>query len=56
MIQFLLDSSAVKAPLLAYNSFVEAIFVLNNCQAHGCQSEIQNEIGKQKRPKVFSIR
>ena len=25
---------AVKAPLLAYNSFVEAIFILNDCRAH----------------------
>lgn len=24
----------VKAPLLAYNSFVEAIFILNDCHAH----------------------
>jgi hypothetical protein len=27
------DALAVKAPLLAYNHFVEAIFVLNNCRA-----------------------
>ncbi|KAL3508108.1 hypothetical protein ACH5RR_033490 [Cinchona calisaya] len=32
----------VKAPLLAYNSFVEAIFVLNDCNAHTGRSNPQN--------------
>jgi condensin-2 complex subunit D3 len=45
----------VKAPLLAYNSFVEAIYVLNDCHAHTGHS---NPDSKQSRTKdqVFSIR
>lgn len=31
-------SSTVKAPLLAYNNFVEAIFVLNDCHTHSGHS------------------
>lgn len=40
----------VKAPLLAYNSFVEAIFVLNDCNAHTGQTNSQKE------SHLFSIR
>ncbi|CAH8391940.1 unnamed protein product [Eruca vesicaria subsp. sativa] len=45
----------VKAPLLAYNSFVEAIYVLNDCHAH---SGHNNSDSKQSRTKdqAFSIR
>ncbi|ESQ55882.1 hypothetical protein EUTSA_v10024228mg [Eutrema salsugineum] len=45
----------VKAPLLAYNSFVEAIYVLNDCHAHTGHS---NPDSKQSRTKdqAFSIR
>lgn len=32
--------SAAKAPLLAYNSFVEVIFLLNGCKAHAAHSEL----------------
>eukprot|EP00268_Persea_americana_P021801 TRINITY_DN21706_c0_g1_i1.p1 TRINITY_DN21706_c0_g1~~TRINITY_DN21706_c0_g1_i1.p1 ORF type:complete len:1185 (+),score=294.56 TRINITY_DN21706_c0_g1_i1:141-3557(+) len=42
-----------KAPLLAYNSFVEAIFVLNDCHAHAGHSESQ---GLQNGRQLFSIR
>ena len=35
---------AVKAPLLAYNSFIEAIFVLNDCNAHSGHSETQGNL------------
>ncbi|KAF5176279.1 condensin-2 complex subunit D3 [Thalictrum thalictroides] len=42
-----------KAPLLAYNSFVEAIFVLNDCHAHAGHSESQ---GSQTQSRLFSIR
>ncbi|KAJ6430909.1 hypothetical protein OIU84_018420 [Salix udensis] len=43
----------VKAPLLAYNSFVEAIFVLNDCDAHNghCGSK-----SSQTENLLFSIR
>ncbi|KAB5537380.1 hypothetical protein DKX38_014913 [Salix brachista] len=43
----------VKAPLLAYNSFVEAIFVLNDCDAHNghCGSK-----SSQTENRLFSIR
>ncbi|KAG2250983.1 hypothetical protein Bca52824_081119 [Brassica carinata] len=45
----------VKAPLLAYNSFVEAIYVLNDCHAHNGHN---NSDAKQSRTKdqAFSIR
>ncbi|XP_076925854.1 condensin-2 complex subunit CAP-D3-like [Bidens hawaiensis] len=43
----------VKAPLLAYNSFVEAIFVLNDCNAHTGQS---NPLSSQKESRLFCIR
>ncbi|CAA2983192.1 condensin-2 complex subunit D3 [Olea europaea subsp. europaea] len=42
-----------KAPLLAYNSFVEAIFVLNDCNAHTGRSNAQS-LRNETRP--FSIR
>ncbi|XP_010269562.1 PREDICTED: condensin-2 complex subunit D3 [Nelumbo nucifera] len=42
-----------KAPLLAYNSFVEAIFVLNDCHAHAGHSESQ---GVRTDSRLFSIR
>ncbi|KAJ6852644.1 condensin-2 complex subunit D3 [Iris pallida] len=43
-----------KAPLLAYNSFIEAIFVLNDCNAHSGQSETQG--GLPTGARSFSIR
>ncbi|KAL3744310.1 hypothetical protein ACJRO7_013555 [Eucalyptus globulus] len=43
----------VKAPLLAYNSFVEAIFVLNDCRAHGGHYSSQSS---QSESRLFSIR
>ncbi|KAG5574009.1 hypothetical protein H5410_063775 [Solanum commersonii] len=42
-----------KAPLLAYNSFVEAIFVLNDCNAHTGSSNPQNSRNENR---IFSIR
>ncbi|ERN02249.1 condensin-2 complex subunit D3 isoform X1 [Amborella trichopoda] len=42
-----------KAPLLAYNSFVEAIFVLNGCDAHGGHSEYQSSHSESR---LFSLR
>ncbi|KAF8776536.1 hypothetical protein HU200_003253 [Digitaria exilis] len=43
-----------KAPLLAYNSFIEAIYVLNDCTGHGAYSESQES--SQRRPGLFAIR
>lgn len=43
----------VKAPLLAYNSFVEAVFVLNDCHAHNGHRESQ---GSRIESQLFSIR
>ncbi|KAG8048903.1 hypothetical protein GUJ93_ZPchr0009g199 [Zizania palustris] len=43
-----------KAPLLAYNSFIEAIYVLNNCLAHGAHSESQGR--SDRGPALFAIR
>ncbi|KAL5190583.1 Condensin-2 complex subunit D3 [Glycine soja] len=43
----------VKSPLLAYNSFVEAVFVLNNYHVHNGHGESQ---GSQKESQIFSIR
>ncbi|KAK4425865.1 Condensin-2 complex subunit D3 [Sesamum alatum] len=42
-----------KAPLLAYNSFVEAIFVLNDCNAHTGRS---NSNSSRNENRLFSIR
>ncbi|KAJ8560441.1 hypothetical protein K7X08_022301 [Anisodus acutangulus] len=42
-----------KAPLLAYNSFVEALFVLNDCNAHTGSSNPQNS---RNEIRIFSIR
>ncbi|KAK3004021.1 hypothetical protein RJ639_019419 [Escallonia herrerae] len=42
-----------KAPLLAYNSFVEAIFVLNDCNAHTGHS---NSRSSRNESRLFSIR
>ncbi|KAG9443799.1 hypothetical protein H6P81_015139 [Aristolochia fimbriata] len=42
-----------KAPLLAYNSFIEAIFFLNDCRAHSGHSEPK---GAQNGRRLFSIR
>ncbi|KAL2464058.1 hypothetical protein Fot_52014 [Forsythia ovata] len=42
-----------KAPLLAYNSFVEAIFVLNDCNAHTGRSNAQS---LRNETRLFSIR
>ncbi|KAK3435574.1 hypothetical protein EUGRSUZ_C00258 [Eucalyptus grandis] len=44
----------VKAPLLAYNSFVEAIFVLNDCRAHGGHYSSQSSQSESRL--LFSIR
>ncbi|KAL5206634.1 hypothetical protein ABZP36_034843 [Zizania latifolia] len=43
-----------KAPLLAYNSFIEAIYVLNNCLGHGAHSESQGR--SDRGPTLFAIR
>ncbi|KAI5349505.1 PREDICTED: condensin-2 complex subunit [Prunus dulcis] len=43
----------VKAPLLGYNSFVEAIFVLNDCHVHNGHSNAQ---GSRAESRLFSIR
>ncbi|KAG2629833.1 hypothetical protein PVAP13_3KG488600 [Panicum virgatum] len=43
-----------KAPLLAYNSFIEAIYVLNDCTGHGAHSESQRS--SDRRPALFAIR
>uniref|UniRef100_A0A0D3HVH3 Condensin complex subunit 1 C-terminal domain-containing protein n=1 Tax=Oryza barthii TaxID=65489 RepID=A0A0D3HVH3_9ORYZ len=43
-----------KAPLLAYNSFIEAIYVLNNCLGHGAQPESQGRLDGG--PTLFAIR
>ncbi|XVE65605.1 hypothetical protein DITRI_Ditri08aG0013700 [Diplodiscus trichospermus] len=42
-----------KAPLLAYNSFVEAIYVLNDCHAHNGHNDSKNS--RTESP-LFSIR
>ncbi|XP_039048837.1 condensin-2 complex subunit D3 [Hibiscus syriacus] len=42
-----------KAPLLAYNSFVEAIYVLNDCCAHNGLNDSKNS---QTESQLFSIR
>ncbi|PSS01509.1 Condensin-2 complex subunit like [Actinidia chinensis var. chinensis] len=42
-----------KAPLLAYNSFVEAIFVLNDCDPHNGHSRSQSSRAEGR---LFSIR
>ncbi|KAE9594235.1 putative armadillo-like helical, condensin subunit 1/Condensin-2 complex subunit D3 [Lupinus albus] len=42
----------VKAPLLAYNSFVEAVFVLNDCHAHNGHRESHSS---RKESQLFSI-
>ncbi|KAK6265386.1 hypothetical protein QUC31_016223 [Theobroma cacao] len=42
-----------KAPLLAYNSFVEAIYVLNDCHAHNGHN---NSMNSQTESQLFSIR
>ncbi|XP_021746091.1 condensin-2 complex subunit D3-like [Chenopodium quinoa] len=42
-----------KAPLLAYNSFVEAVFVLNDCQAYVTNNKSQNSRVERR---LFSIR
>uniref|UniRef100_A0A9I9EKV7 Condensin complex subunit 1 C-terminal domain-containing protein n=1 Tax=Cucumis melo TaxID=3656 RepID=A0A9I9EKV7_CUCME len=43
----------VKAPLLAYNSFVEAIYVLNDCRAHSGHSDSK---ASRAESRLFSIR
>lgn len=45
---------AAKAPLLAYNSFIEAIFFLNDCSTHSAHVESQG--GLHARSRLFSIR
>jgi len=39
---------AAKAPLLAYNSFIEAIYVLNDCTGHGVYRDSASEKFRQK--------
>ena len=46
--------SSAKAPLLAYNSFVETIFVLNDCHAHASHIEMQHT--QESERKMFSLR
>lgn len=50
---FICNVFAAKAPLLAYNSFVEAIFVLNDCNAHTGHSSSQSSRSESR---LFSIR
>ncbi|GFZ08999.1 binding protein [Actinidia rufa] len=50
---FLFYVFAAKAPLLAYNSFVEAIFVLNDCDPHNGHSRSQSSRAEGR---LFSIR
>ncbi|GFZ21796.1 binding protein [Actinidia rufa] len=50
---FLYYVFAAKAPLLAYNSFVEAIFVLNDCDPHNGHSRSQSSRAESR---LFSIR
>ncbi|AQK40209.1 condensin-2 complex subunit D3 [Zea mays] len=45
-----------KAPLLAYNSFIEAIYVLNDCTGHGVYSDSQSQGSLDRRPALFAIR
>lgn len=45
----------VKAPLLAYNSFVEAIYVLNDCHAHNGHNNLDSKQSRTK-DQAFSIR
>uniref|UniRef100_A0A1J3GBP0 Condensin-2 complex subunit n=1 Tax=Noccaea caerulescens TaxID=107243 RepID=A0A1J3GBP0_NOCCA len=45
----------VKAPLLAYNSFVEAIYVLNDCHAHTGHNNPDSNQSRTK-DQAFSIR
>lgn len=47
------NAIAAKAPLLAYNSFVEAIFVLNDCHAHAGHNDSK---GSRTERQLFSIR
>lgn len=42
-----------KAPLLAYNSFIEAIYVLNDCHAHNGHNDSKNS---RTESRLFSIR
>lgn len=44
---------AVKAPLLAYNSFVEAVYVLNDCHVHSGHKDKKN---LKSESKLFSIK
>ena len=44
---------AVKAHLLVYNSFVEAIFILNDCHAHNGHTDSQDS---RMESRLFSIR
>ena len=44
---------AVKAPLLAHNSFVEAIFILNDCRTHIGDANSQ---GSRLESQLFTIR
>lgn len=45
---------AAKAPLLAYNSFIEAILALNDCHVHAGHSDTQ--AGSYQGPLLFAIR
>ncbi|KAJ1407657.1 Condensin complex subunit 1, C-terminal [Sesbania bispinosa] len=50
---FILLSRLLQAPLLAYNSFVEAVYVLNDCHAHNGHRESH---GSRMESQRFSIR
>lgn len=50
---FVLYLLSAKAPLLAYNSFVEAVFVLNDCDAHVVNNKSHSSKVENR---LFSIR
>lgn len=52
-LDFICHLFVAKAPLLAYNSFVEAIFVLNDCDAHSGHGRSQSSRSESR---LFSIR
>ncbi|KAF3949593.1 hypothetical protein CMV_024557 [Castanea mollissima] len=53
MADFCIRILKVKAPLLAHNRFVEAIFILNDCRAHIGDA---NSHGSQVESQLFTIR
>ena len=52
-VTLILRHLTAKAPLLAYNSFVEVVFVLNDCHAHMGNKKSQNSKVENR---MFSIR